>query len=311
MRRQDFLEQATGTVPALPRTVQDWNALALRALRGARVPVTPAARTLAILHTAMYNAWAAYDGLARQTRHGVAVRLPPSERHGAAQAVAMRHAAHRVLAERLPAQRAVFDAHLADRMRMALGDRADHRDQSDPRHDLTPAGIGRIQAASLLDACGQDGAHRGLASARALARRDDDMERLCERWCALAREVSERGAYDEDGDVLMFLMLANALDAALMATLMATRTVTPELTRMQSLLLIDAAWPPGLENTPRRAACDAAADEVLRRLSAGAGEKDERTAAPASAPEPVLPLARLLGARVVERALACRRGQSR
>jgi hypothetical protein len=290
MRRQDFLDQATGALPArrpalpqpAPHTVQGWNALALRALRGARLPTVPAVRVLAILHTAIYNAWAAYDGVARQTRHGAAVRLPPAERRGAAQALAMSHAAHRVLIERLPSQRAVFDAYLAERVRRAPGDQGDA---------LTPAGIGRIQAASLLDACAQDGARLGLSQPwRQATASLDGTARLRERWCALARGVCEPD--DEEGNVLLFFMLANALDSACMAT----QIPSPDAV-MPALLLESAAWPTGLEGAACEAICEAAADEVLRRPGGAAG--------------PAFDPARALGARVVERALACRRGQAR
>jgi hypothetical protein len=212
MRRENFLEldavvHATGTV-------RGWNRLALQAIRSAQPGPAVAARSLAILHTCMYNAWAAYDDHARQTAHGVAVRLPHAERSAASKASAMSHAAWRALRGRFPAQQAVFDAWMAE-----LG-----LDSAAAGGPLSPAAIGRIQAASMLDFCQRDGPKRlgGLVSgARAAAAATPSatatvVEPAPARWCLAAHRLSERDGHDEDQDVRLFFALANALaDAAI------------------------------------------------------------------------------------------------
>ena len=177
MDRQDILElEASGAAMPLA-TVRAWNALALSA--------APSARALALVHTCMYNAWAAYDDHARQTAHGVAVRLPRTARDAASQAAAMGHAAHAVLAG--PDAGSGTDAGL-----------------------FTPEGIGRMQAAALLDVRRRDQPFalmpaevRPAAAARPLA--------LVAVWCDVAQRVSVRDGHDDDRDVLLFLVLANAL----------------------------------------------------------------------------------------------------
>jgi hypothetical protein len=208
MRRENFLEldaivHATGTV-------RGWNRLALRAIRSAQPGPALAARSLAILHTCIYNAWAAYDEHARQTAHGVAVRLPHAERSAASKASAMSHAAWRALRGFFPAQHDVFDARMAE-----LG-----LDSAAAGGPLSPAAIGRIQAASMLDFCQRGGAGRlgGLvAGARAAAAVPAPVvEPAPARWCLAGHRLSERDGHNEDQDVRLFFALANALaDAAI------------------------------------------------------------------------------------------------
>jgi hypothetical protein len=75
MGRQNILELEADGAITLPATVRAWNDLALRTI-GAMPFAHASPRALALVHTCMYNAWAAYDDNARQTVHGVAVRLP-------------------------------------------------------------------------------------------------------------------------------------------------------------------------------------------------------------------------------------------
>jgi hypothetical protein len=200
---------AAGERPAqLAGTVAGWNRLALRATRSAQQRPLAPARALAVVHTCMYNAWAAYDDDARQTVHGVAVRLPRAERSAASKARAMSHAAYRALCWQFPAQQAAFDAHMA-----GLG-----LDPMASAGQLTPAGIGRTQAAGMqhfqqLDGGGDGDGDGGPVPADAPAhagKRDPG------RWYGLAHAASEGGRHDDDQDVLLFFALANALaDAAI------------------------------------------------------------------------------------------------
>src|SRR3989449_1550424 len=57
-----------------------WDNAALQAIRVAKLGPPIVARALAIVHTAMYDAWAAYDDQAVGTRLGGSLRRPPVER---------------------------------------------------------------------------------------------------------------------------------------------------------------------------------------------------------------------------------------
>jgi hypothetical protein len=191
-------------------TVLGWNRLALQAVRSAQLGPLLAGRALAVLHTCMYNAWAAYDDAARQTAHGVAVRLPRLERSAASKAGAMSHAAHSLLAGRFPAQGAAFDALMA-----GLG-----LDPAAGGGPLSPAGIGRSQAAAMREFCRRDGAggQSGLVGGPAEAPRKEWLEErppVVEpapgRWFLPAHLLSEHDGYSDDQDARLFFALANAL----------------------------------------------------------------------------------------------------
>lgn len=187
MGRQNILERETSGATAPPATVLLWNALALRALGAA-----PPARALALVHTAMYNAWAAYDGNARQTVHGVAVRLPHAARNAASKAAAMGHAAYGTLAGLCP------DA------------RIDGPGPGPDGGDFTPAGIGRTQAAAVLDVRHRDQPF-ALVPAEVRPPAEAQPLALAAVWCDVAQRVSIRDGHDDDRDVLLFFVLANAL----------------------------------------------------------------------------------------------------
>ena len=144
---------ATPPVPASRVTV-GWNQLAAAVMITAGTPPTIASRIFAIMHTAMYDAWAAYDAVALGTRRGAALRRPLAERTPASQVQALSVAAHAVLRALLPAQRAAIDAHQA-----LLG----YSPADGASSPLLPTGIGNIAAADLLawhaaDGANQDGA---------------------------------------------------------------------------------------------------------------------------------------------------------
>nr|WP_314541871.1 hypothetical protein [uncultured Massilia sp.] len=206
MRRREYLETgAAGAVAARAPTDADatavagWNAAALAALRAERLDAAQAARTLAALHTSMYNAWAAYDDDARQTVHGIGVRLPRAARDAASQAAAMHHAAWVLLTARLPARRALFDAHMA-----TCGSGVDGDDSP-----FSPAGIGRTQALSMLDANPATpfaALPGGIAAAPGLP--DDATLARC--WAQAVR-ASASGRSGDSQDVLLYMVLAHAL----------------------------------------------------------------------------------------------------
>ena len=58
-----------------------WDEQTLAAIRALKTGPTINARALAIVHTAMYDAWAAYDATAVGTRLGGSLRRPAAERY--------------------------------------------------------------------------------------------------------------------------------------------------------------------------------------------------------------------------------------
>lgn len=131
--------------------VLHWNQTALDAVSSGTLGPPMVARALAIVHTAMYDAWTAYDDAAVGTRLGGTLRRPPSEHTDANKGEAISYAAYRALVDLYPAQQARFAARMA-----ALG-----LDPSNASTDATsPAGIGNIAAAALLAFRHQDGSNQ-------------------------------------------------------------------------------------------------------------------------------------------------------
>jgi hypothetical protein len=128
-----------------------WNEAALEAVRVTRLAPTIAARMLAITHTCIYDAWAAYDPVARGTRLGEALRRPAGEHTDANKAKAISYAAQRCLNDLVPGRQADF----AQRM-MALG-YYPAENSTDP---TTPAGIGNLAAQAVIDFRHHDGANQ-------------------------------------------------------------------------------------------------------------------------------------------------------
>lgn len=128
-----------------------WNGTALAAVSAGTLGPPMVARALAIVHTAMYDAWAAYDDVAIGTQLGGALRRPPAERTHANRVEAASFAAYRALVDLYPAQVARFDAQMR-----TLG-----FDPSNASLDpATPAGIGNLAAAALLAFRHGDGANQ-------------------------------------------------------------------------------------------------------------------------------------------------------
>jgi hypothetical protein len=49
------------TTETQPRTVLSWNSAAIQGIRDSKLGAPMAARMVAVVHTCMYDAWAAYD----------------------------------------------------------------------------------------------------------------------------------------------------------------------------------------------------------------------------------------------------------
>lgn len=137
--------------PTQSGTVIAWNNSALDAVRALRMPPPIAARAVAIVHSAMYEAWAAYDSVALGQYLGAQLRRPSLERTAANKALAMSFAAYAALLDQFPAQQAAFDAHLA-----RLGSRPiDAFDNT-----ATAPRLGTIAAHAVLDQRRNDGANQ-------------------------------------------------------------------------------------------------------------------------------------------------------
>ncbi|PYU06911.1 MAG: phosphoesterase, partial [Acidobacteria bacterium] len=119
-----------------------WDAAALQGVRDSRIGPPMVARALAIAHTCMFDAWAAYDKKALGTRLGGDLRRPKTERTLANKNEAISFAAYRALVDLFALDKAsVFDPLMA-----SLG--------YDPNNLTintdTPAGIGNVACAAVL-----------------------------------------------------------------------------------------------------------------------------------------------------------------
>ncbi len=82
-----------------------WNQAILDAIRFTKTPPPVAARALAITHTCIFDAWAAYDDVAKGTRLGGSLRRPKAERTLTNQEKAISFAAYRALTDLFPSQK--------------------------------------------------------------------------------------------------------------------------------------------------------------------------------------------------------------
>ncbi|UOD30204.1 vanadium-dependent haloperoxidase [Massilia violaceinigra] len=137
--------------PTQEGTVTGWNNQALEAVRTTRMAPPMAARAVAIVHSAMYEAWAAYDNAALGQYLGAQLRRPAVERTAANKARAMSFAAYAALLDQFPGQQAAFTAYL-----ITLGSRpidAYNNSATAPR-------LGTIAAQAVLDKRRDDGANQ-------------------------------------------------------------------------------------------------------------------------------------------------------
>ncbi|MER5639730.1 vanadium-dependent haloperoxidase [Kitasatospora sp. NPDC002227] len=141
-----------------PSIVVRWNEAAMDAILAKYAaagavfgPATVNARALAIVHNAIYDAWACYDHVAVGTRFGGSLRRPWWERTLANKNEAISYAAHAALVDLFPLQ-----APAADSFMTSLG--------YDPAKTSAPAGspadIGLRCAKAVLDYRHQDGANQ-------------------------------------------------------------------------------------------------------------------------------------------------------
>ena len=131
--------------------VVTWNETTLQAIRDTRPGPPIVARMLAITHTCMYDAWAAYDSVAVGTRLGGTLRRPMSERTMLNKKKAMSFAAYRALVDLFPTEQAKFNVVMGQ-----LG-----YDPTDTSTDpSTASGVGNKACQAVLDFRHQDGSNQ-------------------------------------------------------------------------------------------------------------------------------------------------------
>ena len=132
-----------------------WNQATLDSIRALPPAPTAAARALAIVHTAIYDAWAAYDPLAVGTRLGAGLRQPTAERTPANKDKAVSYAAYTALVDLFPVRQPIF----RDYMERPVADGGlDYRvDGSDTS---TAATVGTLAAQAVLDYRHNDGSNQ-------------------------------------------------------------------------------------------------------------------------------------------------------
>jgi hypothetical protein len=128
-----------------------WSEQSLASIRAASLPPTAVSRVLAIVQTAVYDAWAAYDAVAVGTRLGGSLRRPVAERTLANKSTAISFAAYRALLDLFPAQSAQTRQFMAE-----LGYNPDNT-STDPS---SPAGVGNRAAAAVLQFRHTDGSNQ-------------------------------------------------------------------------------------------------------------------------------------------------------
>jgi len=144
-----FFREVTHSADSI---VVRWNQAALQGVRDSRLGPPMVARALAIVHTAAFDAWAAYEERAVGTRLGASLRRPPHERSLANKKIAISYAAYRAAVDLFPGSMStVFDP-----LMQSLG--------LDPQNKSTgldtPAGVGNVAAAAVLQFRHGDGANQ-------------------------------------------------------------------------------------------------------------------------------------------------------
>lgn len=138
-----LLEPANSGSGLGPGVVSVWNFTALHSARDTKLGAPVAARALAIVHTCMYDAWAAYDEKAVGTQLSGALRRPTAERTQANKEKAISYAAYRALSDVLP-----VDTESAYKPLM----KQFGYDPSNNSTDIeTPEGIGNVACAAVLE----------------------------------------------------------------------------------------------------------------------------------------------------------------
>lgn len=128
-----------------------WDKVTLRSVQTVGLGPPVIARALAVVHTAMYEAWSQYDATAVGTLLGAKFRRPLAEQTLANKSEAISYAAYRALSDLFPAHRVLFDLDLRQ-----LG----YTPTISIITTTQPAGIGNLAAAMVLTYRHDDGANQ-------------------------------------------------------------------------------------------------------------------------------------------------------
>src|SRR5437660_830484 len=126
-----------------PNVLVLWDNATLQGIRDAKLGAPMVARALAVVHTCIYDAWAAYDEHATATQLVGALRRPSSERINSNKEKAISYAAFRALSDVLPVDTNAVYIPLMKRLGY---------DTNDNSTDIeTPVGIGNVACAAVLE----------------------------------------------------------------------------------------------------------------------------------------------------------------
>lgn len=128
--------------------VIQWNNAALKAIGNTGTGPTVGARALAIVHTAMYDAWASYDDVAVPTQKN---GIPRQKNKWKDVTEAVSFAAYRTLLDLFPSEAANFNTVLS-----GLG----YNSSNTALNTSTPSGIGNTAAKAVLDYRHSDGSNQ-------------------------------------------------------------------------------------------------------------------------------------------------------
>src|SRR5437879_12113589 len=150
--------KSEGTVPpalsslgTTGNVVLQWSNMCLQAIRDTKPGPPMVARAIAIVHTCIYDAWAAYDSVAVGTRLGGSLRRPAAEHTLENKQQAISYAAYRALVDLFPTEVPLFDFMMAK-----LG-----YDSADRSTDTTtPTGIGNMAAQAVIEFRHHDGSNQ-------------------------------------------------------------------------------------------------------------------------------------------------------
>ncbi len=120
-----------------------WDNVALDYIHQTNADPTLAAKMIAMMHAAMYDAWTVYDPIAVPSRANGILKRPPEETTDSNKIEAISFAAHKALVDLLPSMAASLDFALA-----RLGYNLEDVGNADTS---TPSGIGNVAAEAVID----------------------------------------------------------------------------------------------------------------------------------------------------------------
>jgi hypothetical protein len=135
-----------------PNVVIQWNNAALQAVRNSKLGPPMVARALAIVHTCIYDAWAAYDQRALGTQLSSSLRRPHHERTVANKDKAISFAAYRAAVDLFPAD--------DEKVFRPLMERLGYGPDDSSYDTRTPSGIGNTACDAVLQFRHQDGSNQ-------------------------------------------------------------------------------------------------------------------------------------------------------